>query len=143
MKKKNFIKTTAMLGVIAVLTLGQSLNALAAQSYVYSAERGKGDDPPSVNTITSYLIGRMNTTFSACLGIQVNGIYTVRGSDKRVAEGGKDFYKRSLDTQVSAMATYTVTVDSHIYYCGVRCVGYYSYSPSSAVYVFPMQDIDV
>lgn len=143
MKKKDFIKKAAMLGVIGVLTMGQSFNALAAQEYTYSATRGQGSGGSSVSTITSNLIGKMKTTFSACLGIQVNGIYTVRGSGRQVAAKGADYYKRSLDTQVSAEATYTVTVDSHIYYCAVRCRGYYSYSPSSTILFFASQDIDV
>ena len=132
-----------MLGIIGILTMGQSLNTLAAQRYVYSAERKPGQDPPSVNQTTVYLIGRMNTTFSACLGIQVNGIYTIRGGSKQITKECSDFYDRSPRTEISATQGCTATVDSHIYYCGVRCMGYYSYSPSSTVYVFPMQDIDV
>lgn len=125
-----------------ILIMEQSFNALAAQSYVYSAERENCSDS-SVNKITSCFIGRMNTTFSACLGIQVNGSYTVRGGGRQVASKGTDFFKREIDTEVSATVTYTENVDSHVFYWGVRCMGYYAYSPSSTVSVFTFQDIDV
>lgn len=141
-QKKKFRNKIAMLCMIGMFIIGQSFNVLAAQQYVYSAERGNGPNLGE-NQITSYLIGRMNTTFSACLGIQVNGIYSIRGSGRVVEKRGTDFFKRAIDTQVSAMATYTVSVDSHINYCGVRCLGYYAYSPSSAVSAFAFQDIDV
>lgn len=141
-KKKNFVKKVSMLCMVGALTIGQSFNTLAAQ-HVYSAERVKGNDFPSESRITSNFIGRMNTTFSAYLGIQVNGIYTIRGGSPQVAAKGADFFQRSLNTQVSAMAEYSVTVDSHMYYCAVRCLGYYAYSPGSAVSCFAFEDIYV
>lgn len=140
-KKKKFRNKIAMLGMIGMFIIEQSFN-VSAQQYVYSAERGNGPNLGE-NKITSYLIGRMNITFSACPGIQVNGIYSLRGSGRVVAKKGTDVFKRTIDTEVSALATYTVSVDSHINYCGVRCLGYYAYSPSSAVSAFAFQDIDV
>lgn len=138
--KKNFIKKAAALGVIGILTLGQSFNAFAAVSYIYSADYDS-DSNNSTGRVTRYLTGTMKGT-SNYLGIEVHGVYTVRGSSRIVETNGASLNKSVVDSSVSAIAIYTGTIGDGRNYYAVRCAGSYKTSKNGSWYPVALQFVE-
>lgn len=143
--KNTFLKKIALLCMVATLTIGQCVSAMAASvNYSFSAKETASST--TGGTYNTYIIGTMSGNVDGTnriIKLSVYGLYTLRGSQTYIDSRYGISIKDTAASSVTATAVIGRTTGDGRNYHTARCFGYYKMTKSSSWISLTGRDIAV